>query len=74
MNTRCIHIYNVYNTYTWNIQLLGNMLFSGSLCSSRAVWVLHSRLDTLQVIHGYQARQLIVKCIEEESSPLPVTD
>jgi hypothetical protein len=37
------------------------MLFSGSACYMRGVWVLHSRLDTLRDMHVDHARQSIVK-------------
>ena len=30
MNTWCIHIYDMYNTYACIIQVVSNMLFSGS--------------------------------------------
>ena len=45
-----------------NIQVVSNMLFRGSTCWSREVWVLHSLLDTLRDMCRNYTRQLLVIC------------
>ena len=71
--TRCIHIYDMHNTYACANKLVSNMLFSGSSCWSRRARVLCSLLETMRDMRGNHARQLIVKSDYENSSPLPVT-
>jgi hypothetical protein len=73
MSIRCIHIYDIHNTYACASKVVSNMLFSGSSYYSRKVCVFCSHLDTLQDMHGNHTRQLIVKPEYENSFPLPVT-
>ena len=51
--TRCIHIYNMHITYACTIQVVSNMLFSGSSYWSREERELRSHLDTLRDMHVF---------------------
>ena len=46
--TRCIHIWDMQNTYACTIQVVSSKLFSGSSCWSRKAWALRSHVDTLR--------------------------
>jgi hypothetical protein len=59
--TECIHNHDMQNSFGRAIQVVSDMLCSGSSCWSQEVWVLCSNPDTLPDMCGNHTRQLIVK-------------